>query len=138
MSCESHREVLSAMLDGEADPSEVEACLRHLESCPACERYRDELDASRALLLEWPQESLGPVSRRGMSPYPRLAAAATVLLALGLGFFVGRTTAPRAELRAVAPPSGAEFRESQRIVYPESNEIYSYVSLRGEGNGGPQ
>ena len=143
MSCDSHREILSAMLDGEADPSEVEACLRHLESCPACARYRDELEASRTLLREWPQETLGPASRRWLPVHLRLAAAAAIFLALGLGFLAGRSTAPSADLRAVAPPSGAAFRETQRTVYPELNEVHSYVSLqtgssRIEGNGGLQ
>jgi len=141
MNCDSHREVLSAMLDGEADPSEIEACLRHLESCPACSLYRDQLDASRAILREWPEETFAAASRTRMSPDRRLAAAAAILLALGLGFLAGRSTIPRARLGAVVPPSGAAFRETQRTIYPDLNEVHSYVLLqtdssRSERNGG--
>ena len=135
MSCDAYRETLSAMLDGEAAPSEVEACLEHLESCSACARYRDELAAARALLREWPEETLGSSPRAWARGGSRLAAAAAVLLALGVGFVAGRSTASRPDSPALAPPSRDAFRETQRTVYPERNEVHSYVSLR---NGGPQ
>jgi anti-sigma factor RsiW len=37
--CIRSRRSLSALLDGEASASEVEAVARHLGSCPSCRRF---------------------------------------------------------------------------------------------------
>jgi len=150
MSCDTYREILSAMLDDAADPEETAACLRHVETCAGCARYRQELLSDRTLLLAWPDETpgLARAGRQGLrSPavrgwwVPRLAAAAALLVTLGMGFLAGRTTAPRPEAFPAPPSAGSAFRETRRTVYPESKDVYSYAVLRirserGEAEGG--
>jgi len=126
MSCESYREILSAMLDGEATPDEVEACAVHVETCTACADYRDGLEADRKALRAWPHEPLPSPRSAGIDPRRWLAVAAALVLA----FVAGRVTASRPELAAVAAPATAVFLETRRTVYPDTNEIHSFVTLR--------
>lgn len=126
MSCETVREELVALLDGELDDAAAEAVRRHLQSCPSCEEERGALVATReavdgrlarAVPVEsrfddlWAAatgEASGP--RRGVerrsgrrstgSRTGRLRAAAlTVAAAAAVALFVGSllpTEAPRA------------------------------------------
>lgn len=50
MSCESVREELVALLDGELDDAAAEAVRRHLQSCTSCEEERGALVATREAL----------------------------------------------------------------------------------------
>ncbi len=50
MSCESVREELVALLDGELDVAAAAAVRRHLQSCPSCEQERRALVATREVV----------------------------------------------------------------------------------------
>lgn len=45
VSCERAREAISAALDGEATVEEQAELARHLDSCPSCERWREQAHA---------------------------------------------------------------------------------------------
>jgi hypothetical protein len=108
--CSQARELLSLYLDGELESSRAELLSGHLEVCPGCSRELDELrkalemlrylpeltpaDGFRAGLKERlaeerldmpvkcrPRDSL---ARRWIKLWPRLAVAATLVLAVGI------------------------------------------------------
>jgi hypothetical protein len=129
MTCEAHRDDVLDVLYGEADPAATRRVEEHLSGCRDC---RDELDGLRRLrgdLSEWEL----PASLRGSRAIPSvfrstwwrpLAAAATVLLALGgalglsgseLRYDAGRVSfrlgrAPVASAPAASPGQDLERR----------------------------
>lgn len=102
MRCDEVRAALSANLDGEATLEEVEAVGEHLSTCLPCRRHRTELNLLRERLLLWVDEP-APVGAASpgprLSPWRRLAVAASLLVSLATGFAFGRATAPPAEAR---------------------------------------
>jgi len=136
MTCEESREILGALLDGEAGPDEATESSKHLITCGSCRDYRDQIALVRARLRAWPDESAtgrrpwvtAPGTARRMAPWWMAAAAALVLLAAAGGFVAGRASAARHE---AAPDAGAAvFIEDRRVVYPHRNEVHSEVILR--------
>jgi len=108
--CNQARELLSPYLDGELEPSREELLSDHLGICPGCSREMDELKKAMEMLRRLPElapaggfraglreclagEQLSvPVNyrshdsfaRRGARLWPRLAVAATLILAVGI------------------------------------------------------
>src|SRR5436853_529973 len=95
---------LHAYLDGELAPAEVQGVDAHLAQCPAC---RERLDVERALITRAgellalaapPERELPPFRAGHVKPPARawwqvrqpLAWAATVVVALGIGTYLGR------------------------------------------------
>ena len=141
---------LHAYLDGELSPAEVQGVDAHLAQCPAC---RGRLDEERALITRAgellalaapPDRELPPFRAGDVKPSPRLwskvrlplAWAATVLLALGIGTYMGRgheqalqpqkasSDAQPAERRALdAPVSERARRESLSWVRREASAL---------------
>jgi hypothetical protein len=130
--------MLSAESDGEAVASD--ATIRaHLETCVACHEFRDELSAVRSALHGWADEfpSEGMVrltrdTRRPAGLVRRWTAAAVLVGAIAAGFAAGRATAPvseRGERSASAAPPLPQRIVRERYVVPDSNEVYSTISL---------
>jgi hypothetical protein len=133
---------LHAYLDGQLSPVEREQLERHLAACPAC---RARLDEERALieradallaLAAPPERAIPPFHElRHARPWMRLrlplAWAATVLLAVGFGWYL-RTW--RAERRADAVNGVVALRDSpqsQNAVAEPAREERSTIALRG-------
>jgi len=129
---------LHAYLDGQLAPVERAQVEGHLTSCPAC---RARLDEERALIeradallaLATPPERAVPPFHELRHPRPawrfRLPAvwAATVLLALGLGWYLGGARWNRAletdVVRATRPDSGATNTLALRQLEPARQEL---------------
>ena len=122
---------LHAYLDGELAPAEAQGVDAHLAQCPAC---RERLDVERALIaragellaLAAPPECELPPFRAGhVKPPARawwrvrqpLAWAATVVVALGIGTYLGRGVE---QLRQ--PDTDAEPARPQALESPLSTE----------------
>lgn len=129
MNCTEAREVLSAILDGEAVAAESEMLAGHLASCLSCRRYQLDLKADRELLLAWPDESSAAgSSARSAQPQRRHRAtvAALILLSLGVGFFAGRASrrpvVPLATEQSVVTEAPA-VPSTRFVVYPSRHTI---------------
>src|SRR3989442_4229060 len=119
---------LHAYLDGELSPAEVQGVEAHLAQCPAC---RGRLDEQRALITRAgellalaapPDRELPPFRAGDLKPPTRLwwkvrlprAGAATLVLALGIGTYLGSGVEQRQqpETAADAEPARPEALES--------------------------
>ena len=122
---------LHAYLDGELSPAEARGIDAHLAQCPAC---RGRFDEERALITRAgellalaapPDRELPPFRAGDVRPLKRLwwqvrlplAWAATVLLALGIGTYVGSGSRALME-RPVAGPQGYQSRDSAETDTP--------------------
>jgi anti-sigma factor RsiW len=108
---------LHAYIDGELPPAEAQGVAEHLAHCPVCRgRVEEEraliARADQVLALARPPERDLPAFRAGAQeppvrwwrPVPApLAWAATVVLALGIGIYVGRAGTGRVIAPALAP-----------------------------------
>jgi len=102
MACDEYKGLLSALLDGELPPEERARVEAHLETCPECRQLLEELRALDTQLAALPgvaaspdfDARLGKRIRRPriltFRPTMRIAwaAAAVVLVAVGLGLFL--------------------------------------------------
>ena len=121
---------LHAYLDGELSPAEAQGVEAHLAQCPSC---RGRLEEERALIarahevlgLALPPDRELPLLRAGdVKPPARLwwqvrrplAWAATIVLALGVGTYLGREAAPV----RYANPSTAAVPEQRELAQRES------------------
>ena len=110
---------LHAYLDGELSPAEVQGVEAHLAQCPAC---RGRLDEERALITRAgellalaapPDRELPPFRAGDLKPPTRLwwkvrlplAWAATLVLALGIGTYLGSGVEQRSNPRPPPTPS---------------------------------
>src|SRR5207249_10693722 len=117
---------LHAYLDGELSPAEVQGVEAHLAQCPAC---RGRLDEERALITRAgellalaapPDRELPPFRAGDMKPLTRLwwkvrlplAWAATLVLALGIGTYLGSGVEQRQQPEADAEPARPQALES--------------------------
>ncbi|PYP51145.1 MAG: hypothetical protein DMD45_08855 [Gemmatimonadetes bacterium] len=143
--------LLHAYLDGELSPAEAQGVDAHLAQCSECRRRLEEeraLIARAAELLALaapPDRELPPFRAGDVKPPTRLwwhvrlplAWAATVLLALGIGTYLGRGVerARQPDTTAYAPP--AERRALDARASPELAEKESRVKLRGSARTPP-
>jgi len=124
---------LHAYLDGELSPAEAQGVDAHLAQCPAC---RGRLEEERALITRAgellalaapPDRELPPFRAGDIKPLSRLwwqvrlplAWAATVVLALGIGTYVGSGSRALME-RPVAGPQAYQTRDSAEPDTPAS------------------
>src|SRR6185437_12027972 len=142
---------LHAYLDGELSPAEARGIDAHLAQCPAC---RGRFDEERALITRAgellalaapPDRELPPFRAGDVRPLKRLwwqvrlplAWAATVLLALGIGTYVGSGSRALME-RPVAGPQGYQSRDSAETDTPaqlmrERSSAEPHVAKRAAG-----
>jgi anti-sigma factor RsiW len=107
MDCHNAQSFMHAYLDGELDASATLEYETHLRSCPACaQRIAEQKALQTAMkadafyykapdhLRDRLRASLGrqPAVRIARFPWPWVAAAACLLLSVGLGFLVARFT----------------------------------------------
>jgi putative zinc finger protein len=121
--------ILHAYLDGELSPAEVQDVEAHLAQCPGC---RGRLEEERALIARAgdllalaapPDRELPPFHAGDVKPPTRLwwqvrlplAWAATVVLALGFGTYLGKEVEPvrQAERRALDAPVSAALPQRE-------------------------
>jgi hypothetical protein len=108
---------LHAYIDGELPPAEAQGVAEHLAHCPVC---RGRVEEERALIARADHVlALARPPERQLRAFPMgagqrpgrrwrhvrvpLAWAATVVLALGMGIYVGRATTDRARAPVLAP-----------------------------------
>lgn len=117
---------LHALLDGEIPSAELPPIQAHLGGCAECRaRLAEEQDLLaesdrliEVLELPEPVPAVVPVRKAPRRVWPtRLAWAATVVLAAGLGYSA-RGGSPLEPAPAPAPDSGVEFRADQPAASP--------------------
>lgn len=124
--------VLHAMVDGEIPSAELEALQAHLAGCEGCRTRllaaRDEAATVRGLIdLVEPPDAIASKPAGGGTARPRgrgaswqtLAWAASLMLAVGLGYGLGRKGSPTAELPA-APPAVLASGETAPAPAPKA------------------
>jgi len=132
---------LHAYLDGELSPAEVQGVEAHLAQCPAC---RGRLDEERALITRAgellalaapPDRELPPFRAGDVKPSTRLwwkvrlplAWAATIVLALGIGTYLGR--GGEQALQPQKAPSDAQAAGRRALDAPITSERARRESL---------
>jgi anti-sigma factor RsiW len=60
--CSDVREALSASIDGEASPADLDAAARHLGRCPRCRRFAAEVTALTHMLRSTPPGRPSPTT----------------------------------------------------------------------------
>ena len=166
MRCRTVQERLNAFLDGLLQPSERAAMEVHLQGCPECQASLARLqrlssllesmpvppvpDGFSARLMERAHErqaeprksrilSWRPVLFwRGMPATMRVAAAAMLVLAIGLGALMGRdlsSGAPKPPSLAAADPN-AVYGFDYLSEAPGGSLADAYLTLASAANGG--
>jgi Putative zinc-finger len=135
---------LHAYLDGELSPAERQGVDAHLVQCPACRERHDEeraLIAGAAELLAFaaPPDREVPALRAGdVKPPARLwwqvrlplAWAATVLLALGIGTYLGSGSAAHLQRPVPVAPAPAALEEHDQARDRPQPEKVEHPSRR--------
>jgi ferric-dicitrate binding protein FerR (iron transport regulator) len=107
--CDRTREWVALRLDADLSDFETALMTAHLERCPTCRAFGEEVGAITAVLRSAPLEGLeqpvrlpapGPLPFRRL---PLIAAAAVVLLAAVLGGVWGSVSSSRSEAVASEP-----------------------------------
>jgi len=136
---------LHAYLDGELSPAEVQGVEAHLAQCPAC---RGRLDEERALITRAgellalagpPDRGLPPFRVGDVKPATRLwwkvrlplAWAATLVLALGIGTYLGSGVEQRQQPETAADAEPARPQALESPLSSERARRESRVKLRG-------
>ncbi len=98
---------------GEANPEARKTLRDHLQTCSECRARLDGWNRSLKRLDAWPL----PRPAQTHAPYTfglRWAAAAAVLLVLGLGFLLGRVASTRVDVEQLRASIAAEVRQELR------------------------
>src|SRR2546427_2123580 len=136
---------LHAYLDGELSPAEVQGVEAHLAQCPAC---RGRLDEERALITRAgellalaapPDRELPPFRVGDVKPPTRLwwkvrlplAWAATRVLALGIGTYLGRGVEQVPQAPTASDTQPAELKALQAPISSDTVQRESRAWLRG-------
>jgi len=136
---------LHTYLDGELAPAEARGVEAHLAQCPAC---RERLEQERALITRAgellalaapPDRDLPPFRAGDVKPPTRLwwrvrlplAWAATIVLALGIGTYLGRGVEQGRRAETAADTAPAWLRALEAPIRPEQARRESRVAARG-------
>lgn len=116
LACENARQWASQRVDSDLSELEAARLERHLERCPACAAFAQQLDSVVGSLRSAPIVHLSvpvnlPVVRRPRQRALRLAVAGATLAAVVAAAVVGAVTAG-------PPPSGASY---SNVVLPADN-----------------
>ena len=138
---------LHTYLDGELAPAEARGVDAHVAQCPAC---RERLEEERALITRAgellalaapPDRELPPFRAGDVRPPTRLwwrvrlplAWAATIVLALGIGTYLGRGVEQGRRAETPADTAPARLRALEAPIRPEQAQRESRVAARGTG-----
>ncbi len=148
MNCEEFERRYTAFKAGTLSADEVEAFVKHQQSCSLCRHFTEESDALRTRLLDLPKLKTSPYflaalhreiqrMERGLrkpdqmpSPLPRFFAAATgFAVAVIVGFIVFRSDQPVTKSNTEAPAVVAESRSEapsldEQTVVAEPPEVF--------------
>src|SRR5437762_370202 len=136
---------LHAYLDGELSPAEVQGVEAHLAQCPAC---RGRLDEERALITRAgellalaapPDRELPPFRVGDVKPPTHpwwkarlpLALAATLVLALGIGTYLGKGVEQVPQAPTASDTQPAELQALQAPISADTVQRESRAWLRG-------
>ena len=136
---------LHTYLDGELAPAEARGVDAHVAQCPAC---RERLEEERALITRAgellalaapPDRELPPFRAGDVKPPTRLwwrvrlplAWAATIVLALGIGTYLGRGVEQGRRAETPADTAPARLRALEAPIRPEQAQRESRVAARG-------
>jgi len=136
---------LHTYLDGELAPAEARGVDAHVAQCPAC---RERLEEERALITRAgellalaapPDRELPPFRAGDVRPPTRLwwrvrlplAWAATIVLALGIGTYLGRGVEQGRRAETAADTAPARLRALEAPIRPEQAQRESRVAARG-------
>jgi len=136
---------LHTYLDGELAPAEARGVDAHLAQCPVC---RERLEQERALITRAgellalaapPDRELPPFRAGDVKPPTRLwwrvrlplAWAATIVLALGIGTYLGRGVEQGRRAETPADTAPARLRALEAPIRPEQAQRESRVAARG-------
>ena len=136
---------LHAYLDGELSPAEVQGVEAHLAQCPAC---RGRLDEERALITRAgellalaapPDRELPPFRAGDVKPLTRLwwkvrlplAWAATVVVALGIGTYLGKGVEKVPQAPTASDTQPVELKALQAPISSDTVQRESRAWLRG-------
>jgi len=157
MHCEDHRTRLEAYASGRLSPGEREATEAHLQDCEDCTRGLARIDNLAAVLgqVRTPPVPTGfaarlmatgrnreiPMTAAGWTPVPwwrqlsmpmRAAAAAMLIVGLGLGLVMGRA-ATLSPVRATPVTAQADALDTYNLDYlseaPAGSLADSYLTL---------
>lgn len=104
VTCEQSRELISARIDGELDPSDEAALDAHLSMCAACTAYQDDAFAFRRALR---MRAVEPSSTNAEPSVDLVGSMKGVSLLRWALFVVGGTLVVLNMASIVAPESGA-------------------------------
>ena len=135
MGCSETKELISAMLDGEAAEEELTLLHQHLAGCGECRSFQSDLLRLRERLKEWPDETPRPSRvEPTLDKWPASPAfvqhwwglAALLVLAAGVGYLAGRIRS--APLIQTAPRQ-TQSPQEVRFFYPAAHEVRSTIVL---------
>lgn len=154
MKCNELKEMMPDLALGSMEPSaQVEA---HLKSCTTCALYLAEMRQTMALLDEWEapeptpyfdtrlqarlREEKAKDQARGWFAWlrrPALAALATVVVAVGVGTYVGRGrfANPDGAISAITTPAAVGSAVSDLEALDKDNELYANFDVLDELDG---
>jgi hypothetical protein len=121
--CARARESVSAQLDGELSPHELDHLENHLLICPECSAWADQVRGVTARLreatLEVPAERFGLSRRRpGWRVGSAVALASAAAVVATMFFAPAPHNAPLASPLAGPPRAGASYDVAAGVVYP--------------------
>ena len=151
MNCERFRDRMLDALQGTASPELEE----HVRACGACAQELEALKKTSALLEEWPapevspyfdsrlraqireqrEQTAAPVGWWEWLRKPALAAAFTILLAVGVGLLIPGAPEPTAQLPVQTHPqlkahTGSAVADLQTL--DQNQELYANFDLLDE------
>ena len=132
MQCLEAKEHVHARLDGELDDSGTSELGAHLEGCPECRAFSEEMDSLRSWIVEVGETdrmepTAGTVQRSPSSRWWRGVPALAASFLLGLGLILTSV------LRPVGPPSPPPVAATFEVQ--AANENLLVVQLESQNPG---
>lgn len=146
LNCDDLRALAPELVLGSLDGAQRVEALNHLTGCQDCRSTVDELSRTAdALLLIGPEAEppagfeqmtlsrLATERRRSVRRWRPLVAAAAALavVALGLGVYAGRATAPESALRRATFTGANGAQVGQVYLHQDGDSSWCYVELAG-------
>jgi len=104
-------------LFGEAEPEAARALKEHLNQCPECRQEIDGWKQNLARLDAWKLPATARRPRTAARPFLKLAAAAVVILAAGVG--AGRLSSPAVNTQKLRAQIEPQIRDQLRTEFAQ-------------------